>query len=1519
MKVGMLDWKGERSRMPFERGGRSDKYGNLYEMRYTIYYILKVIEEQIVSVELESIGDDETGIDLWIENKDGTMEGHQCKARNANKEFWEISSLKSRGIIKNWKKHLERKSTNIVVLGSPLSCQNLLDLINRANNTNGNPRDFLDFQINTSSIKKDFQRYCQALELNEENEKDLIKIIDYLQRTKYNQIPDYMLEELIEDKIRYLFIGDEKVIYNKFESLILDGNIFATKITLNYLYRFLDENNIESRNLAKDTRIKPRANELNRQFEKNFKPINGNLIYRDEFDECISKIEKQKSIIIDGKAGIGKSGCTNLIIKYCKDNNIPYLAIKLDEKLPSISSEKWGQNLGFPTSIIHSIDSISKDRQAVIILDQLDVLRWTQAHSRGSLSVCEEIIRELLTRNKERKNKISLIFVCRTYDVENDSGIRNILEVKVDDENLFERIKVHELKEEIVRNIVGVDYYKFPLKTKRILTIPSNLYIWEQLDSEKKNNKFTTTYELIENWWEQVQEKCRINDISRENIIKTINKLVLGLEKSGKNYISTRRLNIAKEYKDYLLSSEIINISDNKLCFAHQSILDYFNVKNMFERLEEENIIDIIGEREKQGLERRYQIQMLLQFVQEDDLDELIYFGKEMLDSDKLRFYIKYIFLEVLGQTEYINTKTREFILEYLKKDEYKEHIINTVIKGHELFIDLLIDEGVFDKWMKTEDKKNIFYLMNMINFNAKQLNFIKKYSFINEEDDLNLFNLFNHNISKEKEDVFKLRIEFYNRYPQLLRNYIDLDELFIADELRGVEIVRCLINKNESLENIYNRNIDYNGKFEIHRNEDKVITKLLEIIPKVKEKCDLEYSWIGDKQYLNSYLERVCIDIIKKANTSLIEKNPEDFIKIYIKYMGEGYILFNELILDGLEKLPIKYSDFVIKYLSENINNNIIDETSGKNKLDLVNKVLQKHTGTCDLQLYKKLERNIIKYISPEAKFRCQYKVNYNKKGNEKVYISFWGDLQFELLNAISEERLSIEARNLLRVLERKFRNGSTMYIKDSSEHGSVISPITGKKLSNKQWINILLNKNVGRRNITHWNAEDNVFIESSIEEYSREFSNVISKEPNRFIKLIMNLKEDIDYRYINAVFNGLSMMSAFKEIDKVDLERLIIKYYDNLDNIGLSNICRIISKANIHTDEIIEIIKKIYEKSKLEIEYKDINSYNNEDELMELITKSVNSLIGNIAGVLENILWRSKDRFSEFNSIIIELINDSRKYIRLCGLKVLYSTYNIDKRWTCEKVINLVKRDYIFAGTKEGEEILFRAYNNFPEYREIILKSFLKCYNSEESKIQRISAQNLAELYLKYNEFEKEIYDVTNISENQLLGILDMLGVYFRKGLEKERVKYTLIRLIENHMENNLEMDSIINYMIPKNIINMKDDKELFLRILKYKGNKKYFRVVIRYIEKNTTDVILFREMILSLIDGILKDKDEVKELYYGDENKVIILLLRVYDELKEFGDTCLLNKCLDNFDELYRIGFGNTRELSELITNH
>ena len=382
--------------MAYQRGGRTDKAGNKYETNYFILQLLRVIDEEIYSVIIEATGDDENGIDIWITNKDGTREGQQCKGRNFNKDKWTLSSINKYNILKTWKFQLERDTKNSVSIVSPISFVLLEDLISMAKNSSGDAKDFYNNQIlkTNEETKKFYFDYCKGMELDITKEIDQIKSLDYLKRTYYRQVPDAELKNIIMTKIKYLFCGDADSVYNMLLDFIVNNDIWGRTIDLVEIKQYINEKNIKLSNLAFDDKIAPTIDKLNREYDSFFIPINNEIVEREEYIQCKKIIDEGGSIIINGKAGYGKSGVVQLIVEECKSNNILYIAIKLDKRVPEINTKEWGKHLGLPTSISYCLDSISKNRNAVIILDQLDALRWTQANSIDAL-FAENLLKRL--------------------------------------------------------------------------------------------------------------------------------------------------------------------------------------------------------------------------------------------------------------------------------------------------------------------------------------------------------------------------------------------------------------------------------------------------------------------------------------------------------------------------------------------------------------------------------------------------------------------------------------------------------------------------------------------------------------------------------------------------------------------------------------------------------------------------------------------------------------------------------------------------------------------------------------------------------------------------------------------------------------------------------------------------------------------------------------------------------------------------------------------------------------------
>ncbi|WP_411683090.1 hypothetical protein [Clostridium thailandense] len=1516
--------------MPYGSAGRADKSGNRFEIKWVIYQIIKVLDEKLDYVVLEALGEDERGIDIWVGHKNGSREGQQCKGRNGSKECWDYGTANAKGIFTNWKYQLDRDESNTVALVSPLAFTLLEDLIERAKNTSKNPKDFYNNQILNASKEfvNFFNNFCKVMEINPEQDLDLIKCISYLNRISYRQSPDTELKELILSQISYLLIGNEEKIYDTFIAWIVDGNILGKTINQSVLYTFLKEKNIKFKNLATDRRIMPRLEELNQEYKAAFISLDNGLIRRKEFSILREAIDSGDSLIIHGKAGRGKSGCTVDIINYCQENTIPYLAIKLDKRIPNGTAEKWGKDLGLPSSIAHCIHSISKNERAVIILDQLDALRWTQAHSRDALLVCAQIINQIERLNFERKYKISVVFVCRTYDLENDNNIKSLFKKDDKKEEVIQwnKVQVNELDEEIIKDIVGKRYDQLTGKLKELLRIPSNLYIWQRLDPSKEYGECSTASHLVSKWWAQLSEKCFEYGLSETDLNATKEKTITFLENLGKIYIPLSVLSINKSCLEFLSSNAFLIIQDNKASFAHQSILDCFLAEKMLNRYYAgEDIADIIGSKEKQTPGKRYQVQMFMQNLSEFDSQDFINAGQNMFEAKQIRYFVKFVFIEVLNQIDILDENIQSFIINNCENEIYGNHIVNNVIFSRPKYIRLLRQHGVLDKWFNNPQKKDIVFnlLISMSPYyEIEDVAFIEKYAFHSQEDDKKLSRCFLHDINQDTDEFFELRMRFYNRYPQMADVYLDIKSMLKNCEMRTIRLFAFLLeNKIKGKEKKiykYEEEFLYEDSEILIKNGIEVVNLLLPYIPTEKDEMLSFSDWSG--RYLHKGgLERACIQIIRKANAAIIALKPEKFLECYKDFMGKGNDLLNEIILDGLYRLPEIYSDVVIKYLCSDFDSNIFDKTSGNNdELFLAKQILEKHSRYCSEDIFAILERTVLSYLSPQAKDIYQCRIGYNREKNGyKVYWSFWGDLQKEILEVLPYNRLSNQAKDLICVLNRKFPKGTNLY-KHSEVHGGwVSSPITGKKLNNKKWFGILTNKKLKNKSQSHWKKILGGVVESSIREFSRSFSNAVSEEPVRMINLVLSSDEEIPSIYIDSLFSGVAYSKTLDNVPIELLEAMILRYPYDYTSYRADYICSIIkNRKNIEwSQKALDILKDIAINHK-NPEIGKPNVTNNEDKEMHsfdmLQSNAINCVRGKAAEAIAQLLWKDNSLFEQFKDTIEKLTLDENPAVKLAILFALWPSYNIERDWVSEKILNLYEQDYRLAGFHDTKNMLFLLY---PKYNERILKIIKECFESDDKELIKMGAHCLSEMFILKNEFADIIDNVDAMSKVQAEAVLYMAIIYFSKDEFNSLSK----NMICKFKSSTLDLEMPISRLFYDNLINLERDNEFLIEIMSSGLSRRTLHAFVDYLEEESKSVIDYKDIILSMSYHLIKDGCGRDEGIWGIEDEISKLVIGLYDEtvgspLSEIKN--IAKECLDIWDLMFEKQIGPIRQLSQKL---
>lgn len=258
--------------------------------------------------------------------------------------------------------------------------------------------------------------------------------------------------------------------------------------------------------------------------------------------------------------------------------------------------------------------------------------------------------------------------------------------------------------------------------------------------------------------------------------------------------------------------------------------------------------------------------------------------------------------------------------------------------------------------------------------------------------------------------------------------------------------------------------------------------------------------------------------------------------------------------------------------------------------------------------------------------------------------------------------------------------------------------------------------------------------------------------------------------------------------------------------------------------------------------------------------------------------------------------------------SLHCLLPSYNIQKDWAREEILNLFEIDIRTVAFWNARDILFFSYD---KERDRILKIIEECYYSKDKELKEIGSYCIVEMYILKNEFSYIMDDINSIDENQMKAILRMAINYFDNVKYNEKIKM----IITKFKEINYDIEDSICRLFYDNLINLDRDKEFLKDIMKSTTGRRS----IHYIDENAVSILDFKEIIIESIKSILENSEQEKEniYYYGDELSKLIVGL--YDETvgKKQNDMKILsNQCLDIWDKMFEKQIGSIKKLSKDI---
>lgn len=1468
------------------KGGSANKAGNNYENEWSINLLCNLLLNypDDTSIYFEKPDEINDGFEFSIYKSTGN-EYYQVKKYQKN---WTCGSLCKDKIIENFYKKIKQgKNTKCIFLSfSNSSIQELIDRAKRAYDFKTFYSSFLNKELK-DDIETLQKEICSienpAFDYEQINNSENIEIKQNIEISLYNFL----------NSIEYRVIDVETI---KQYNFLLISSLFefpAAESISDGLFRFSQENYNKKyskselidyltsekkymfKNYAFNDSIRHKIDELvedftnaNDYFYKNCK------IERQEIEQIVKALDctnGNKFIFVTGNAGSGKSIILKEVAKHCKSNKISILPIDIRNYDNINNIEELGENIfSKKESPVTILQNLSQEKDSIIIIDQLDSLSTVSGRNINKWQIVEKLLYSSMAYTN-----LKIIIACRSFDLEKDSRLNNFK--RINHEQIVE-IDTSKLPEKQVKEILlnlDFDEKNINSKTIELFSIPIHLKLLAEIKSDEQSIKlnYQNKMELLEVFWNSKKEF--IGATSWNKVIETM-----------VNYLNSRKTLVAPvfifdEYQadfEKMISAHIFCVvAKDKVSFFHESFFDYCFARIMM-RSSETSLENFIIKSD-QSLFIRSNVRQTLEFLRINDFKIYLKQLENILNNKDIRIHIKLLILDLLSNFEFLQDEEIEIITNLnselkeiiYKKYEYYYLIFLSKYKNKELTVDLKSKNdiniefchklicasmpkeehlilGILEQLSDDEIEKLISYDKDVYRGLTKS-----KLFFENSRLYTILINAFNKNIL----DITNyLNMLIYNRNELELDQgtFFDLFIIFIEKEFESRKKEIFIFNISNIGE--YIKLIEKNTQLFL----DKTFDNFVNIIEKSKaefQNSKLIYDKLFRWRIANNLDD--LLFIYKKAIDKLALQNPSEFLLFFKKYSNLSFETIQFLLLSGLSKLDVQYSDMVLDYIINKPELFDIGYTSDSHYM--LKLLINKFSSSCNDKIFTCLLDIILNYkniweyehfkkIKIEGKYKNQSSINITKG---------------QFLASINKERIKKFpiAYKILCELERKFNEGIQFTEPKGIEGGIVTSPLPAKvteKMTKDQWIKAIYKYN------------ERSFDTSRALELSRSLERIIELNPENFIDFVYLLDKDKTHiYYYDALLSAISKLKNFKE----EKEK-IAKYCFDIDkkncSYGLIEIIEsIIRDYNELSSDTIEII--IWLATKHPSPQKQLND--------DFDFDAINCTRGRAIRLIGDILQKNIKHLDVFESTIELAMNDMMP-VKVSCVFVLYGIYNNNK----EKALNILeklistnneclKSDYI-------QEFICKTLfqNNYDFYKDLLSNISTKDNNIKEF-ISKCFC-NYALFYEDAKIIADKFINSNDASYRQAFAKILSAVIFEKDFINDSFVKDNLFKLIN---DNNEDVARFATSFINKSkkmelILNNEEILNVILNSIYFMNSNNSFLFNLKDYNITINDYKILKYIVLKYIEKIDFNYSNSKNNVRIDISSLFELILKLYD---------------------------------------
>jgi hypothetical protein len=1351
-------------------GATAAKVGQRYEDRWTAHTTLRLLKSEADWIYLERIDTDETGFEFEIASE-GVIEHHQVKRQISGDAGWRLKDL--RPVLQAFRGKLEDPQARCV-FASGNSAQTLSDLSTDARNA-ASYDTFQKAVLSVDTRKRQFDELVKIWDTDD------LWVFSSLQRVRVATIGEDELANLLALECELVLEGSTATAPGALIQILRDR--INRRVTAVELWSDLQKIGLTPNPWHNNPGLVARIRAVNDRFTavRENTLIGGALILRPEAHEIRDRIDNQKTLLVEGDAGAGKSDVLLQLVRELDDSTIPHLVFRLDRWAPTDSPEELGAQMNLPVSPSAALALASQGRHCVLVIDQLDAVSTTSGRQSQFLDCVDRIVRSAATQPN-----IRVVVACRSFDVRNDARLRGLITAE------SPAVRITQLSAEQVDQVVTrlkVDRALISSELRELLRVPLHLALFSLIspvDAERLPAMMTLR-DLYDEFW-KVKRRRVTDRLGREpHWFEVMQKLVDDMNARATLRSPMQLLDPWEADRDEMRSESVLVDDGDQVAFFHETFFDYVFAR-LFSR-QGHTVRDLLAA--DQLLFRRAQVRQLLAYERRGAPDRYVEDLRYLLHDDHVRFHIRDLVLSWLA-TVGPPTDAEWDLLEDLLvtgSPAVVRRIHNTISTA--AWFAYLDARGLVEEWLVEDDTSSL--ALSIIGASAssspeRTAALLNEHRRRSEQAAGAVASVLQRTDLAESRETFDLFLQMLETDEQELGRR---DFFYLAHNLPeqqpdwGCELIAAYLrNRLRAADEQGVANpFDYRSPLiprQLYVHDlivgsargapaafvEEVLPQMLSIISRTAQRdYSDETEPIRDAVWhaygVHRQSDTVDDDLLEGAETALRQlacEMPDAFRELLDAHYDTEYETVCSLLFEGLAANVERFADAAAEFVLADTRRLSVGRSSDDRWA--TRELLAAITPHCSAENFVRLETTVLSFFTQWE--RC-------KEGQRGR-----GMAQFTLLEAMDAARRSNLARRRLMEWQRKF-NTEKPPEPFGMRGGVVGSPIpteATRKMKDWQWL----------RAFARYDSEDSRhrdFLKGGAHQLSQELEARAKEDPERFVALAEQMPDDTHVYYFDALLRGIG---ASDHDVAISATRALVERCHILPGRPcgrwIGHPLRRHSDAPL-PEELVEILSwyAINDPDPPAVSG-DSFGESSEEERVEL--QGLNSVRGGVAYEIAVHIHRHEKNVEPFTAAIESLVSDVSAAVRGMAIRTLTALLRHELQHAVELFVELASHpnDRILGGREAHDFLRYTARDYFDVLGPILERMIA----SDSAAVRTRGAVQIALVALDGEHAQELAEQCLRGDEAQRLGIAQVNAANIKNARYRSRCEAQLVAAFDD-----------------------------------------------------------------------------------------------------------------------------------------